>query len=175
MVFMEVSSLLDARTVLRYFIEYEKKTALMENSLSKVEGELFSDDHLSNPSTLKEHSFDKKVFTIFKKLTDYKDIKDQLKKGKYNDDELRSSIKLVVSGEMEVADFLSWISFVYTDNRANTEEFIKSLLVDTTTICYPLLKKKTKQETTIKPLITFMCRFEDQNLKVDSFLSIGKA
>ncbi|WP_179281562.1 AAA domain-containing protein [Paenibacillus sp. VTT E-133280] len=161
--------MLDARTVLRYFIEYEKKTALMENTLSKVEGELFSDDHLSNTSTLKEYSFDKKVSTIFKKLTDYKDIKDQLKKRKYNDDELRSSIKLVVSGEMEVADFLSWIPFVYADNRLNTEEFIKNLLVDTTTICYPLLKKKTKQETTIKPLITFMCRFENQNLKVDSF------
>lgn len=30
-------------------------------------------------------------------------------------------------------------------------------------------KEKTKQETTIKPLITFKCRFEDQKLQVDSF------
>lgn len=134
--------MLDARTVLRYFIEYEKMTALMENSLSKVEGELFSDDYLSNTSTLEEYSFRKKVTTIFKKVTDYKDIKNQLKKGKYSDVELTSSIELVVSGGMEIADFLSWISFVYADNRVNTEEFIKNLLVDTTTICYPLLKKK---------------------------------
>ncbi|MNW47163.1 ATP-dependent RecD-like DNA helicase [compost metagenome] len=167
--FLEVCSLLDARTVLRYFIEYEKKTALMENSLSKVDGELFSDDQLRNTSVLEDYSFHKKVTTIFKKIMDYKDIKDQLKNGKYSDVELKSNIELVVSGEMELADFLTWLSFGYTDNKVNTEEFIKNLLLDTTTICYPLLKKLTQQEMTMKPLITFICRFEDQKLKVERF------
>ncbi|QOS80575.1 hypothetical protein JNUCC31_06635 [Paenibacillus sp. JNUCC31] len=161
--------MLDSRSVLRYFVEYEKKTALMGNSLSQVEGELFSSEILKDPARLEELVYRKRKTDIFKKITSYPDIKDHLSKGKYNEDELNREIELVVSGTKSVEEFLAGLSFKYTDNMTNSEQFISNLLEDAITLCYPLLKKTTKKETSTKPLITFIGRIEEKYLKVEQF------
>ncbi|WP_236415654.1 AAA domain-containing protein [Paenibacillus sp. JJ-223] len=141
----------------------------MENSLSQVEGELFSDEILSDPTRLEQLVQQKRRRDIFKKITSYPDINDHLEIGRYRKDELDSQIELVVSGNKSVEEFLTWLSFKYKDNRANSEKFISNLLNDAITICYPLLKKTTKKETSTKPLITFIGRIEEEKLKIEQF------
>ncbi|MFS0858523.1 AAA domain-containing protein [Paenibacillus taichungensis] len=161
--------MLDSRNVLRYFVEYEKKTALMGNSLSQVEGELFSSEILNDSNRMEQIVQKKRKKDIFKKISSYPDIKDHLNKGTYTEDELNSEIKLAVSGTKSLEEFLAGVPFKYKDNRTNTENFISNLLDSSITICYPLLKKATYKETSTKPLITFIGRIEEQKLKVDQF------
>jgi len=160
---------LDSRSVLRYFVEYEKRTALMGNSLSQVEGELFSSEILNDPVRMEQIVHQKRKIDIFKKITSYPDIKGHLSKGTYIEDELNSEIELVVSGMKSVEEFLSGVPFKFTDNRTNSEQFISNLLDSPITVCYPLLKKTTRKETSTKPLITFIGRIEEKKLKVEQF------
>lgn len=161
--------MLDSRSMLRYFIEYEKKTALMENSLSQVDGELFSSEILNDLARLQQLVQQKRRTDICKKVTSYPDIKDHLKIGKYSEKELNREIDRVVSGSKPVEEFTEWLSFKYKDNRSNSEQFICNLLEEAITICYPILKKTTKKETSTKPLITFIGRIEEEKLKIEQF------
>ncbi|MFD7524648.1 AAA domain-containing protein [Paenibacillus chitinolyticus] len=161
--------MLNSRKILQYFIEYEKKTALMGNSITHVDGELFNDEQLRDPVRLNQLAQQKKKDDIFKKIIEYPDIKERLRLKKYKEDEIKNQIDLVVSQDQPTEELLSWLSFKYPDNKVNTGKFINNLLDDTLVICYPLLKKKTKNETSVKPLITFICRFEESRLKVEQF------
>nr|WP_154983325.1 AAA domain-containing protein [Paenibacillus xylanexedens] len=161
--------MLDSRTVLLYFVEYEKRTALMANSLSQVEGELFSSEVLNDSDRIEQIVQNKRKEDIFKKISSYRDIKDHLNKGKHIKDELKKEIDFVVSGKKSVEEIISKLPFKFEDNKTNSANFITNLLDSSITICYPLLKKTKGSESSTKPLITFIGHIEEQKLKVDQF------
>jgi AAA domain/PLD-like domain len=161
--------MLNARNILSYFIEYEKKTILMENSLAKVDGDLISDERLGDNAYLEGFINRKKVEGILNKIIGYKDVENNIKHKKYSRNELRAHSEKMVAEQMTISEFLEKVSFKYPDNKKNTEEFIQNLVTDKISICYPLLKKKTNKEEAIKPVLSFLCRLEDKKLIVEHF------
>lgn len=159
----------DYKQILQYFIEYEKLTGYIENSLDKQEGQNLDYRKLDDIEFLKVLTLEKKRNGIVNKVKQYPDIKEHISQNKYTEQEILKEIYNVMVEDIQVESFLEFLNFRYEDNKLATRTFIENILSDPLTICYPLLRKKTTKEESTKPLITFTCHLEKNILLVDDF------
>ncbi|MFF2089848.1 AAA domain-containing protein [Paenibacillus sp. NPDC058174] len=160
------------REVLQYFIRYEDYSRFMNTSLSAIDGEHLSEETLIKLQEIQDMLDRKQKDAILRKLESYRDIRKKTNKimlSRWNE-----SISSVLSGIIDIEDFITNLPFQYPDNRDQFKSYVNQLVTeDEFTICYPLMIKDlptSKKDRLVRPVITFKSRLTEDGIQVSSFV-----
>lgn len=161
----------EIKNVLQYYIHYEDYSRFLSSSLSSVDGDHLPKSALNKLNVIKDTLDKKQKKAILEKVKSYPDIK---KAPIEEHGEWEQWIDRVLSRDMDVEEFVAALPFDHSNNRENVKAFVEQFLSqEEFTICYPLLMKdlhNVKKVRIVRPVITYKCKIENNELQVVSFV-----